>query len=155
MALKEKLRELRERDLRADRGVRLQEWRDAIKSLLDSIEEYLATYVTEGLMQCVREDIHRSEEGIGVYDTQELRIAAADRTIVVSPVARGVIGADGRVDVYRSGRRENGYHLLWSKDAEGESSWRIQPMRGRQYAPMVTALSKEQFEALIENLLEP
>jgi len=155
MALKEKLRELRDRDLSADRGVRLKEWREAVKGLLDRIEGYLASYVAEGLVQCVREAVHRSEEALGTYDTQELHIAAADRTIVVSPVARGVLGADGRVDIYRSGRRDLGYHLLWSKEAKDLPDWRIQPMRERQHGLIVPALSREQFETVIENLLEP
>lgn len=155
MALKEKLRELRERDLSIDHGVRLKEWREVVQALLDEIEEMLAAYTSEGLMRCLRVDVRREEEALGVYDTQELHIVAADRTIVVSPVARSVIGADGRVDVYRRGRREQGYFLLWDKAAKGSPSWRIEPMRERPHAWMVVPFTKVKFETVLENLLEP
>jgi len=73
-----------------------EEWLAAIQALLSEIRKWTAAArwaVTE-------ERKETTEDLVGAYSTQVLRIKTPNGLLYVEPIGRDVIGADGRVDLY-------------------------------------------------------
>lgn len=113
MALKEKLERLRRNDSSSDPAVTLSEWQDAVRTLLDDVEKWLAPFIAEGLMRPQRTIITLDEEDLGPYSVERLDLELGrGAELVLLPIARFVAGATGRVDLYAKGRMYQGYMLL-------------------------------------------
>lgn len=109
MALKDTLANLRQQEEQKalwekDRPKLIQDWRESVANLLKEIQGYLAEYQADGSISFLRREIELSEEQLGSYRIKALSIVAGPATVVVAPVGRMIIGAFGRVDMYRQGR---------------------------------------------------
>ncbi len=71
------------------------QWLERLRRLTDQIAEWAKA---EGwLVSVLQKDLE--EEPLGAYRAPTLHIRTANGNLVVDPVARNVIGADGRVDL--------------------------------------------------------
>jgi hypothetical protein len=102
-----------------------QNWQNAVAALYAKIERNLVDYMRNGLIELQRVPVTRSEDKLGSYEIDELHLKAGPETIIVSPVATGVIGARGRVDVYRRGYADNRYMILWIGRTTTAPGWRV------------------------------
>ena len=87
-----------------DRPQVTQDWRDSVNNLITDIRAYLAEYQADGSMSFAQGEIELSEQHLGKYRASTLSITAGPAVIMVAPVGRMIIGALGRVDMYRQGR---------------------------------------------------
>jgi hypothetical protein len=150
MALREKLREIKQAQSGAatDRKALLSDWRKAVDTLFKRIHNDLSDYEKEGLIAFKTQPLSRSEEQLGDYVVDMLELGMGPHTVIALPVGRFVIGAAGRVDVYRQGRVSEGYMLLRTKP-EGDV-WSIAKKENPLQAEPLT---KAALEKMIENLL--
>ena len=71
------------------------QWCEAVVSLMDDVEGWVSQ---EG-WACKRFDRTIREDNLGEYVVPQLQIATPQGTIVVNPIGRNIIGAEGRVDL--------------------------------------------------------
>ncbi|HEX4113969.1 MAG TPA: hypothetical protein VH020_15660 [Stellaceae bacterium] len=169
MPLQETLNKLREKQQREeqakqDKPKQIAEWKDAVRTLLGTIREYLAEYEHKGLLTFSTESVVLMEERLGSYEIDGMRIVAGPVTILIQPVGLEIIGAWGRVDMHRQGRAGESqrvmilrvrnsatettiiWQLMMPQGAEGSIN---HLSRGRRTVPM----TKEALEQAIEFLL--
>jgi hypothetical protein len=107
MALKDTLQQLNEKSKEPslDRAAFLKEWRDAVVHLYDQIREYLQEYINEGSISVLSISyVTISEEALGDYQASMMRLKAGPAVIEIKPIGRMIVGATGRVDLYRQGK---------------------------------------------------
>ena len=80
----------------ADKAGARKEWLACIDKLLRQIE----SWVQDEGWEAAREDREITEELVGTYAAPVLKLRAPNGLLYVEPVARDVVGADGRIDVY-------------------------------------------------------
>jgi hypothetical protein len=117
-------------------------WLEAIKSLYSDIRSWLSEPEREGLVKIVDADKAITERLLGTYDAPVLQLFFADQQVVIVPVARYVLGGEGRVDMTLGPRS---FMLLW-----GEDGWQILP-RDKKSSP--SALNKDAFSQALQVLL--
>lgn len=116
--LKER-RNLREESAKRRQDL-LEEWKEALNGLFDKIEQWLEPAKKEGL-DLERHEVEISEERLGTYRAPALEIRFADIAVRFEPIARMVLGAYGRVDVYSP----LGAHKLVRLDMKGNKWYLI------------------------------
>jgi hypothetical protein len=82
----------------------IKEWQESVGHLLKEIRGYLSDYESDGSMIFSDREVELSEEMLGQYRVPAMSIVAGPAIIMVDPVGRMIIGAQGRVDMYRQGR---------------------------------------------------
>lgn len=127
MNLEEKLRAAVERAgaQREHEEARKSLWIEKVSSLYKEVQEWLRPYVEKGYMTLSRSKTTVSEELVGDYEIEELRISAGDETFMFRPHAMNVIGASGRIDLFLRGYRSEALVLLLLEDAEGNERWEV------------------------------
>ena len=169
MPLKETLQMLREREqsdkrFLEDRPKIIREWKQAITSLFLEIRNYLAEHEKDGLLSFSDETISLSEESLGTYQVPVMKITAGPAAILVQPIGRIIVGALGRVDMYRQGRagEQQRIMLLRMQDLPGETSlsWKMRmptvtnnPFEARLPQHRIVSLSREILEEAVDFLL--
>ena len=103
----------REQQTIQDRQNLIQEWKQAIESLYAQIRTYLAEYEKDSSLIISEEGIRLTEETLGSYGVQTMKIAAGPATIIIQPIGRMIIGAQGRVDMHRHGRATEQYRVMF------------------------------------------
>jgi hypothetical protein len=109
MALKDTLKHLK-RQKEADseweskKPEVIKEWNEAVTKLFAEIRNFLTEYEKQGSMSFADSNMQLSEERLGTYSTHQLNIDVPPFKIIVAPVGRMVVGAAGRVDMYRQAR---------------------------------------------------
>ena len=98
----------------------LEEWTEALSKLFDKIEKWLEPAKREGL-DLKRCEVEISEEPLGTYRAPALEIRFADITVRLEPIARMVLGAYGRIDIYSP----LGIHKLVRLNMEGNKWYLI------------------------------
>ena len=93
----------------ADWGQIRTDWIAEVGRLVKRIAEFVE--LAGEKISCEPRSFHRVEEGIGPYDIDGLAIEGANREIVVEPIARLIIGGEGRVDIKAGGRRAMLVHI--------------------------------------------
>jgi hypothetical protein len=86
--LRQKAEESGTRERNRDRG----EWLQAIRRLLDQIQDWLRAADPENLLEIVPYDVERVEGRLGIYDAPALRIRLGTDEVDVVPVGRYAIG---------------------------------------------------------------
>ena len=114
------------------------------------IERNLVDYIRNGLIELQRVPVTRSEDKLGAYEIDELHLKAGPETIIVSPVAAGVIGARGRLDIYRRGYADNRYMFLWTGKTTTAPGWRVAHSSQRT---ALKAYTKAWIEETLDKLL--
>uniref|UniRef100_A0A7C4EX09 Uncharacterized protein n=1 Tax=Desulfomonile tiedjei TaxID=2358 RepID=A0A7C4EX09_9BACT len=152
MGLQEKLKTLAERA--AEEKVvwsgRKSEWISAVGRLYDDIELWLKPWREQGYLTVARAPIPKSEEPLGDYDIDALEVCAGDETVVFEPFGRNVIGALGRIDVYRRGFKSDAQFLIRLANDEGEVRWEL---RKSKFSGPGIPFDKNCLERLLDELL--
>jgi hypothetical protein len=109
MSLKDTLTKLQEDEQQKlqwerDKPKHIKDWQDAVVALIAQIREYLGEYAADGSLTFTESEIELMEEGLGRYEIKTLSIVAGPATVLVRPVGTMIVGAFGRVDMYRQGR---------------------------------------------------
>jgi hypothetical protein len=110
-------------------------WISSVEGLYSTIIGWLDELHKEGLVTFNRREIILSEEHLGSYPINALEIGFFDTTVIAEPQARNVIGAEGRVDLFRRGEIANGAMLILNRDEQGGDQWYFAE-RLRRGAPM-------------------
>jgi hypothetical protein len=153
MALEDKakqLAELKQRGEQVDSDAERDWWLAELHDLYDNVEAWLGPLQQKGFVVSRRIPIQLVEEGIGDYNAEELILEFGPEAIILQPKGTLIVGARGKVDVFRRGSRGEHIMLILS-GAKETPHWEIWPSRDpRQRKP----LEQASFEELLENLLE-
>lgn len=143
------------------------EWQEAITRLYDTIEKFFSEYVSQNLLSMERGYTVAIEERLGTYQVLQLHMMSGPEKITLTPRARLVAGATGRVDAYNQRRPETGYILLRQK-MRADELWTInsRTMTNRllaEFRPTLLSdigaietsvvLDKNSFEGMLETML--
>ena len=96
--------------------IKLQ-WLNEIDGFFKQIEAFLVPLKEKGLLSFEREIISIYEEDLGGYDTEKIIIQLPDQKVIIEPIGKGIIGANGRIDMI--GHNGSVHFLLVDKDASG------------------------------------
>lgn len=77
----------------------LQEWRQYLKTLYDTIEQFMASYIEQGSAEIDYRDIELNEEFSGPYKVEQMSLTIGASIVTFKPVGTMLIGSKGRVDV--------------------------------------------------------
>jgi hypothetical protein len=103
---------------------RRDEWLEGVAELYEKVKEWLAEYTRDKLVTISSEaTVQLHDEHMGDYQAHTLVIAAGPHTIVFEPIGGEIIGANGRIDLYKQGRRSELRLLLWLEDDGGTKYW--------------------------------
>ena len=127
MALKDTL-ERRQRELTEaqsfDKAAVIGEWRKTVGAFISKIEEFLEEYRKEGTLQFERGEGQVNEEMLGAYQVPQMTLRAGSAVLMVQPFGRMIIGANGRVDLYRQGRGAKNERVMALHNApNNDSEW--------------------------------
>lgn len=112
----------------SDKPQQVEEWKRAVRELFQTIRRDLDQYLTNGQLTISQDYTTITEEHYGRYQIDNMKIIAGPATILVQPVALAVIGAWGRVDMYRSGRAGDLQRVMFLRlrgDAMQPFTWNI------------------------------
>lgn len=99
-ALLERLRKQRSAEEAIDVDKLRGEWLASLEELMSRLREWLSTAEKEGLFNLAAERVIRKEDRLGEYEAPALRIETPKGDIIeITPKARYVVGAYGRVDL--------------------------------------------------------
>jgi hypothetical protein len=130
----------------------LARWRDALAELYKIVLSNLDNYIKENLIQPAQTLVTRSEEYLGSYEIAEIHLRIGNEAIILTPIGANIIGAHGRVDIYRRGYASTRCVLLWNGKATNAAGWSVmlpyddQSKNPRRY-------SKQLLEEVIDYLL--
>jgi hypothetical protein len=169
MALRDTLAQLRQREEQnaqweRDKPKVIIDWQESVASLLEEIREYLGEYEADGSMSFTKSEVHLSEERLGKYRIDAMQISAPPAIIVVAPVGRLIVGATGRVDIYRQGRTGEADRIkilrISTSQTDPTPLWAVttppaigMPISSAARRPNLEPLSKEVLEQSLEFLL--
>jgi hypothetical protein len=173
MPLRDTLKRLGERasETSLNRTEIIDEWSRAIVRFYDQIREYLKEYLDDGSIS-LRSITFVSvyEESLGQYPISMMTLAAGPAIIEVKPVGRMIVGATGRVDLYRQGRaspNERVMALRTSHPRDASDEWKLNiPPKDRSFElmnmsdlvasqkPEIKPFDKTNLELAIDRLLQ-
>ncbi|MBV9584658.1 MAG: hypothetical protein JO213_07215 [Alphaproteobacteria bacterium] len=154
MPLRETLSELHQAaQQRPNPDAIISRWQKAVNALYALIANNLSDYTTEGLLLIQQREISRSEETLGSYSINELHIIAGTETVILSPVGATVIGAHGRLDMFKRGYANTRCMLLWNGRTTNAGGWQIISPFVQDHPPN-RPYSKSFFEATLDQLLK-
>ncbi|MCJ2135658.1 hypothetical protein MKK69_16625 [Methylobacterium sp. J-026] len=149
MPLRETIERLRDaRGERDDPAEIVARWTGAVSRLYADIAGWLKPYVDDGdlILERTARAVH--EEATGTYEIDVLDIGVGPETVRLEPKGAVVIGALGRVDMFRLGSGDPMFIVLTGPAQQPTWSLVKPSERGRS-----TALTKETFEATLDELL--
>jgi hypothetical protein len=111
MTLKDTLRKLQEGP-QLDAQAVVEEWQKAVGDFLGQIREFLKEYRESGAILIQDGQVQLREDLLGGYSAPNMALRAGPATIRVEPVGRVVVGATGRVDLYRMGRAAESQRVI-------------------------------------------
>ncbi|RVU15335.1 hypothetical protein [Methylobacterium oryzihabitans] len=161
MALLDTLRSVRdrtraEREAESDRPQIIARWQSDVAALYDEIHGWLLDYERDGYLTVSTQEIHLREEPLGLYTLDAMLIHVDDLAVRLQPAGRYVLGATGRIDMFRQGRSARDERVLLVRQAtpEGER-WMLRPPAGPRTgaASGLEPLDRASFEAAFESLL--
>jgi hypothetical protein len=124
MPLKQTLEHLRS-EAQIDPTEIVNRWRAAVDALHKIIRADLREHIDGGLLRVEHRMVTRSEQTLGPYTVSELVLLAGPSTVILAPVATVLVGAHGRVDMYRQGYADNRAQLIWNGKGDTGRAWRI------------------------------
>ena len=128
-------------------------WQKAVNDLYEIIARNLHDYTTDGLLLLQQKEVSRSEETLGSYTINELHIIAGTETVILTPVGAIVIGAHGRVDMFKRGYANTRCIFLWNGRTTNAGGWQIISPFVQDH-PTNRPYSKSFFEATLDQLLK-
>lgn len=149
MALRETIERLRDaQGDREDPADIVARWKGAVSKLYDDIAAWLKPYIDDGDLALERVTKAVQEEATGPYEIDGLDIEVGTETVRLEPKGAVVIGALGRIDISRLGSGDPLFLVLTGPPQQ--PTWHLVKPSERTRA---TALTKETFEATLEELL--
>lgn len=126
----------------------LKRWQRSIEDLIGTIESWVSPAISEGL-KVQRDEVQIEEEDLGKYKLPALKMRFDGIRVEVKPVARFVLGAQGRVDIVSP---LGVFYLLRfeNADAEGGVEWYLVRDRLEDKKP----LTKQVFEELLKDIFD-
>lgn len=114
MPLRDTLNRLREKEQQEqlDRPALIAEWQGAVEDLLAQIRNDLSEYEQDSSISIRLRRIRLNEESLGSYEISAMDIQAGRVLVLIQPVGRIVIGAEGRVDIHRQGRPSEEHRVM-------------------------------------------
>ncbi len=76
------------------------EWINTVQHFMDQVSGWVDDERQSGLIDVEKSKVSVTEEELGDYEAPALRMKAGNMVVHVTPVARLVVGATGRIDVY-------------------------------------------------------
>lgn len=128
----------------ADAREAIQEWTDAVSTLLEQVRRWAAEERPEWRLEVSTADV--TEESLGHYATQVLEFTAPSGRLVFEPVGLDVFGARGRVDFYAW---PSLYRVMLLRSVAG-GEWTIRTGSGIDWPQ---PWSKDSFLAIADRLL--
>jgi hypothetical protein len=171
MALRDTLEKL-QKDVASARPLNktavIAEWQKAVSSLMSKIEEFLQEYRNEGTLQFEHSDVQVTEEALGTYQIPQMTLRAGSAVLMIQPIGRMIIGAAGRIDLYRQGRGAKNERVMALRGAPNDgSNWTLSiPPDDNSFKIMDTSalvqsrqrtivpLTKESLETALDRLLQ-
>lgn len=153
MSLEEKARKLAEQKKRTeaiDWDAEGRWWQQQLEELYRKISTWLRPLETEGVLTLRRAPMQLSEQHIGTYDADALVLEFSGEGVVLEPQGTLVVGARGRVDVFRRGRRGSQPVMLILSGSKEEATWKIWYSRDPQQRQ---ELNEANFKTLVESFL--
>lgn len=152
MTLAEKAKKLLEAEKRpnaVDPEAEKTWWLEQLEEIYRQVEQWLAPLVENGLVVKIeRTKVRVTEEHLGQYLADALVLGfGSDEVILLHPKGTFIIGARGRVDVYRTGNASRIVMLILGTD-KANPRWTIWPSRNDR-----KPWTKDNFEAVLEALL--
>jgi len=108
MSLEEKARQLAQRKTtqkEVDWPAERDWWLKQLRALHEQVRQWLAPLVGQGLVEIETRPVRLNEENIGAYAAEALILNFSGEAVVLDPQGTLIVGARGRVDVYRRGYR--------------------------------------------------
>lgn len=143
MALKETLVRLKRQQedatsFEADKAGMRDEWVAAVGAVVETLRMYLEPFENDGTLKLQERDVDLTEDMLGTYTVRGVTIDAGAVRIEVTPVARVVVGAVGRIDLSRQGfaKSSNRILMLRHEDDDGAKRWVLR-------MPMAIAAARE------------
>jgi len=102
--------------------VERKEWVDAVATLADQV----ASWSKEKDWRVEKNLLHRIEDGLGSYEVQMLTVHTNRGTVILEPLGRLAMGADGRIDLYAY---PAGFRVRLLRDRDTKK-WRIRTESG-------------------------
>jgi hypothetical protein len=153
MSLEEKAKKLAEVEKQReniDWNAERDWWLEALNALHQEIEGWLTPLKQKGFVAIKKTPVRLSEENIGAYAANALVLEFGPQGIVLQPAGTLIMGARGRVDMFRRGFRGEPLMLILTGSKEA-AKWEIWPTRDpRQRKPM----DQPTFEGVLESMLE-
>lgn len=87
---------------RVDWEKRKAVWLEQVNNLYDRISTLLSGYIDNGAISLARIPVEVTEERLGTYLVDELRIGIGEKTLRLTPIGAVILGAYGRVDLIGS-----------------------------------------------------
>lgn len=152
MSLKDAIARIRSAN--ADEGnterVDVSSWVTALDGLYADVASWLAEYVRDGDLTIERHPLKLEEDGTRPYSVELVDVAVAGEIVRLEPRGMFVVGARGRLDMYRLGSTANPIVVLLL-EREHTLIWHLFDRNGR---PKFEMLARETFENAFEKLLE-
>jgi hypothetical protein len=146
----------------------IEEWQKSVAALMSEIEEFLHEYKSEGTLKIEQSDTELTEEALGTYPTTQMTLRAGSAVLMIQPIGRMIIGATGRVDLYRQGHGAMNERVLALRGTSSDDSqWMLSiPPEDQSFKIMRTAalakslertvlpLTKANLESALDRLLQ-
>lgn len=155
MKFKEKIEQLQREKAQKDAqkldpSKEKEEWINSISSVYDKVTRMLSPYGDSIIPTRMKMELE--EESLGKYQVEKLTLRIGNYYVILEPYGAILIGAWGRIDVYRMGARENGYMLLkFQNPTNQEFYWEFRRMSNtRERIPFSDAGLEEVLNALVD-----
>ena len=129
MSLEDKARELAQAKASQDSidwGDRQRRWLSEVCKVYEQVIAWLAPLQNEGVVKIQTARKTLSEENIGRYDVDILVLDFSGEAVVLEPIGTIIVGARGRIDIFRRGRPADPTMLLLSGSLDAPS-WQLWP----------------------------
>ena len=154
MGLREKLEEYRQQQEQETATIEQVKdtWIGSINELYQQIDQWLAEIIGHKVEGIVYIDTEFEEERLGRYLAKTMSFPLGPKRVKLEPVARLILGAQGRVNFFTEGRRSEGCMLLRIENEADHTqcSWEIRWLRDKSRKEQ---LDKTSFERLLEDWL--
>jgi hypothetical protein len=133
----------------------IAEWQDQIARLYRTIRGWLSDLEQDGSIQFTEEPVEIREEALGAYTVHAMNIEAGPVSVRLQPAARIIVGAVGRIDMFRAGRSASDERvlLLRVRSDQGED-WAMRlPLASGAGPRDLRPLDQTTFEAALDGLL--
>ncbi|GEM_PF-1747561 len=130
-----------------------REWIAQVDKLLKTVDGWLKELLEEQYAGITvrREKMTLSEEQLGNCQTDKLVIEIADEWLVMEPVGRLIIGAQGRIDFFQDKFEGGKYLILRYENGPEQSDWQVANIKTKADRH---PFDRDAFERILEEMLE-